>query len=284
MVANTPTASPCSTVNASHLLPSSLIPIGNNSNPDTGDVKDSRTQPPTSSSPAAPKKRILIAVKQEEEDAKQPTTTTEEPAVLTIVSDSDSPAKKGESGFLIGTPSSTGTSASSSSSGHTHFNYDNILAPPTKRESTPSSFQWPSQFRRQLSLTTGKPILNIVPATPYTPPPMLSPFRKGPGLYYRAFSQPGTAGDTPSVPTTPVLSFTPGGEELAGPKINIGRDYQAPIPKLRTYLEDQNPGSYCKDIRHLTTRRQLYDYGTTCENLCQGIDYDEMEILESPHR
>jgi hypothetical protein len=202
----------------------------------------------TQSSLNALKKRILNAVKQE--DAQQLATIDKEPAVLTIVPDNDSPVKTGRSGFLISTPSSIGTNSSSSSSSQTHFNYDNILAPSTetKRESTPSSFQWPSQFRRQMSLTTGKPILNTIPSTPYTPPPMLSPFRKGPGLYYRVFSQPGTAGETSSIPTTPSLSFTPGGDESAGPKINVGKEYQAAIPKLQTHLEEQNPGLYVQDF------------------------------------
>jgi hypothetical protein len=138
------------------------------------------------------------------------------------------------SGFLIGTPSSTGASSSSSSSSssstssHQHFNYENIPLPEKKRESTPSSFQWPSQFRRQLSLNVSHQTSNPIPSTPYTPPPMLSPFRKGPGLYYRVFSQPGPSNETSSIPTTPIS------EESTNPKINIGKEYQAIIPKLQT--------------------------------------------------
>ncbi|UJR09609.1 hypothetical protein I4U23_013844 [Adineta vaga] len=264
LLINTPVTSPYSNFNTSHASPSSSAQIYNNSNNNTSAVNHNSMQPsPTTqlisssscsatSSPAssvnAPKKRFLNSIKQEKQDDKEQIVAEEEPAVLTIVPDIDSPLKKMPSGFLIGTPSSTGaSSSSSSSSSHTHFNYDNILpssastaAAASKRESTPSSFQWPSQFRRQLSLNTGKPLLNAIPSTPYTPPPMLSPFRKGPGLYYRVFSQPGTSGEAASIPTTPILPFTPGAEESTGPKINIGREYQAAIPKLRTTSEDEN--------------------------------------------
>lgn len=233
---NTPVASPY----ASHASPVSNLPNGNNNlilsnnsmeqSPANCSIASSCSS--SSSSNTAPKKRFLKAVKQEsEEDKIVPLIDYEPPVIeqtttLTIVPDVDSPTKKSLSGFLIGTPSSTGASSSSSTSSQTHFNYDNI---PTekKRESTPSSFQWPSQFRRQMSSNLSNQTIGPVPTTPYTPPPMLSPFRKGPGLYYRVFSQPGTASDTPSIPTTPIL------DESANPKINIGRDYQASIPKYR---------------------------------------------------
>ncbi|CAF3826987.1 unnamed protein product [Rotaria sordida] len=169
-------------------------------------------------------------------------------AVLEIVPDIDSPIKKNTpSAFLIGTPSSstgTNSSSSSSTSTNTHFNYDNIQQ--IKRsEPTQSSFYWPSQLRRQLSLNLTNKTLDPLPSTPYTPPPMLSPFRKGPGLYYRVFSQPGTSTEPPSIPTTPLPPYTPIGEESAGPKINIGKEYQAIIPKCRTKLQDDDDeGSY----------------------------------------
>ncbi|CAF1435291.1 unnamed protein product, partial [Rotaria sordida] len=163
-------------------------------------------------------------------------------AVLEIVPDIDSPIKtKTTSAFLIGTPSSsTGTNSSSSSTSiNTHFNYDNIQQ--IKRsEPTPSSFYWPSQLRRQLSLNVTNKTLDPLPSTPYTPPPMLSPFRKGPGLYYRVFSHPGTSTEPSSIPTTPLPPYTPIGEESAGPKINIGKEYQAIIPKCRTKLQDDD--------------------------------------------
>jgi hypothetical protein len=198
----------------------------------------------SSSSLHAPKKRFLHTMKQETHDDKQQTTVEDEPsspAVLKIIPDIDSPVKKSVSGFLIGTPSSTGASSSSSTSSNTHFHYDDI---PTRKkpEPTPSSFQWPSQFRRQLSLNIGYQTSNALPSTPYTPPPMLSPFRKGPGLYYRVFSHPGSSAEVSSIPTTPVLPFTPGGEESAGPKINVGKEYQAIIPKLRTNIDDYDAG------------------------------------------
>jgi len=197
----------------------------------------------SSSSHTAPKKRFLNAMKQETQDDIQPPIVDEDPSspsTLKIIPDIDSPVKKVASGFLIGTPSSAGASSSSSTSSNTHFNYD-VVPPEKKRDSTPSSFQWPSQFRRQLSLNTGKPTLNPPPSTPYTPPPMLSPFRKGPGLYYRVFSQPGSSTETSSIPTTPV------GEESAGPKINVGKEYQAIIPKLQLKMVDDDTGLYLKD-------------------------------------
>ncbi|CAF1596725.1 unnamed protein product, partial [Adineta ricciae] len=163
---------------------------------------------------------------------------------------------KSASGFLIGTPSSSSTttttvSSSSASSDTTHFNYENL--PPTipaqvseqsTANSNNSSFQWPSQvsqFRRQQSLNIASQTSNPLPTTPYTPPPMLSPFRKGPGLYYQVFSQttPAATQQTITVPT-PSLPFTPVPDEISGPKINIGEKYQAVIPKLRTNLDDNS--------------------------------------------
>jgi hypothetical protein len=174
----------------------------------------------------------------------------ENPTTLKVVPDVDSPIpeviKKVPSGFLIGTPSSsTGASSStSSSSSNTHFNYEN-LAPsiPSKiSDNNNSSFQWPSQisqFRRLQSLNIGSQTPNPLPSTPYTPPPMLSPFRKGPGLYCNIFSQ-----TTPQITTvpTPVLPFAPVTDEISGPKINIGGDYQAAIPKLQMKNEDDDTG------------------------------------------
>jgi hypothetical protein len=199
----------------------------------------------SSSSHAAPKKRFLNAIKQGTQDDKQqqqqkPIIEDEpssSPPMLKIIPDIDSPIKKPMSGFLIATPSSTtGTSSSSSTSSHTHFNYEDVVVPQKKnRDSTPSSFQWPSQFRRQLSLNLGYQSSNPIPSTPYTPPPMLSPFRKGPGLYYRVFSHPGQSTDTSSIPTTPI------GDESTNPKINIGKkEYQAIIPKLQINLYDDD--------------------------------------------
>lgn len=163
----------------------------------------------------------------------------EKPAVVqlpvdlpVVVSDKDSLAGKPISGFLIGTPSSTGTSSSSSSSSHQHFTYENIV-PPKKVEPTASPFLWPSQFRRQLSLNVPNHVYPPIPTTPYTPPPMLSPFRRGPGLYYRVFSHPGSAMESHAAPTTPLLSFSPMVEGSSGPKINVGDNYQALIPDLQ---------------------------------------------------
>jgi hypothetical protein len=240
---NTPVASPYT----SHTSPVSTSQTSNNHQIINNGMQPSPTTHSTSSSSCsssssshtAPKKRILNAMKQGTQDEKQAPPVIEErppsPAVLEIVPDIDSPVKKHLSGFLIGTPSSTGASSSSSTSSHTHFNYEEV-PPPKKRDSTPSSFQWPSQFRRQLSLNIANPTLNPVPSTPYTPPPMLSPFRKGPGLYYRVFSHPGPSTDPSSIPTTPI------NDESASPKINIGRDYQAIIPKLRTDQNDDDVG------------------------------------------
>lgn len=201
---------------------------------------------PLSSLQAAPEKYLSNTITQIAHNDKPQTMVSDEsstPGVLEIVPDNDSPTKK-MSAFLISTPSSTTTSSSASSSAtsnNTHFNYDE--APHTKIvEPTPSTFNWPSQFRRQLSLNVGGPSLNPLPATPYTPPPMLSPFRKGPGLYYRVFSHPGSSAEPSSIPTTPILPVTPIGEESSGPKINIGREYQAIIPKLRTELNYDDTG------------------------------------------
>lgn len=172
-------------------------------------------------------------------------------------------SKKTTSGFLITSPtssaqitSSSSASSSSTSSTNTHFNYDIPTTNSSKSSDTnvtnnntnTSSFQWPSQisqFRRQ-TLHTGSQTPNVLPTTPYTPPPMLSPFRKGPGLYYHVFSQttpvpPPTTTAVPTVPT-PVLPYTPIPDEISGPKINIGEQYQAPIPKLRTKIASDDTG------------------------------------------
>jgi hypothetical protein len=240
---NTPVASPYT----SHSSPVSASQTSNNNpiinngmqqSPATHSASSSSCSS-SSSSHTAPKKRILNAMKQETQDGKkapivrEPPPRPPSPAVLEIVPDIDSPAKKNMSAFLIGTPSSNGASSSSSTSSHTHFNYEEV--PPQKqRDSTPSSFQWPSQFRRQLSLNITHQTINPVPSTPYTPPPMLSPFRKGPGLYYRVFSHPGPSTDASSIPTTPIS------DESTSPKINIGREYQAIIPKFQTDINDNN--------------------------------------------
>ncbi|CAF1523721.1 unnamed protein product, partial [Adineta steineri] len=71
-----------------------------------------------------------------------------------------------------------------------------------------------------------------------TPPPMLSPFRKGPGLYYHVFSHtPAATQQTTTTVPTPGLPFTPVPDEISGPKINIGEKYQAAIPKLQTKID-----------------------------------------------
>ena len=154
--------------------------------------------------------------------------------------------KDHKSAFLIGTPSSTGMSSSASSSSasstHTHFNYDNIV-PAKQRDSTPSTFQWPSQFRKQLSLDMSYPrMTNQPPSTPYTPPPMLSPFRKGPGLYYRVFSQPTPAAESNALPSasSPHPS-TPSLDGSSSARINIGSNYQASIPSLQTDTDKGSP-------------------------------------------
>ena len=163
------------------------------------------------------------------------------PNVLKIVLDNDSPIGKRASNFLINTPSSASTFSSSSISSNTRFNYDNPVLS-TKPEQNSHSFQWPSQFRRQLSVNSGKPTLNSTLEVPYTPPPMLSPFRKGSGLYFRVFSQTGTSTEQLPTPTTPL------GEESASPKINKGPKYQADIPQLRTEMDNDDPGLYYNDL------------------------------------
>jgi hypothetical protein len=185
-------------------------------------------------------------------------------STLKVVPDNDSPIvdtkKKTTSGFLIITPSSSSTinsstssssttnSSTSSSSSNTHFNYENLpqTIPSKILENTNnSSFQWPlqsSQFRRQQSLNAANQTPNLPPSTPYTPPPMLSPFRKGPGLYYHVFSQTTPAAQQTATVATPVLPFTPIPEEISGAKINIGKDYQADIPKLRMKIDDDDAG------------------------------------------
>jgi hypothetical protein len=234
-IVNTPVTSPYSNQNPSHDSSVSSSQVYHN-NP----VINNGTQPSPAIHPAssynAPKKRFLSAMKQETQDDEQPPIVDEDPSsppTLKIIPDIDSPVKKVASGFLIGTPTSTGASSSSSTSSHTHFNYDVVL-PEKKRDSTPSSFQWPSQFRRQLSLNIGYQTSIPIPSTPYTPPPMLSPFRKGPGLYYRVFSHPGPSTETSSIPTTPI------GEDSTSPKINIGKDHQAIIPQLRLDINDED--------------------------------------------
>jgi hypothetical protein len=174
---------------------------------------------------------------------------------LKIVSDVDSPIvdtiKKPTSGFLITTPSSSSTtnSSTSSSSSKTHFNYENLAQTSSLKQSdnnqntNNSSFQWPlqiSQFRRQQSLNIGSQTPIPLPTTPYTPPPMLSPFRKGPGLYYHVFSQTTPAAQQTATVATPVLPFTPIPDEISGPKINIGKEYQADIPKLHMKFDQDD--------------------------------------------
>lgn len=215
---------------------------------------------PSPSMIAAPKKRILSALKQEAQDGQQKqsnesmgiskpssvpeicTTIEEEKPTKTLFPDdstlkitpidSDSPAsdsaKKSTSGFLINTPSSssTGTNSSSSSSSSKRFFTEETNAAVSTNPSS-SSFQWPgqvSQFRRPIALNPHC----RTPSTPYTPPPMLSPFRKGPGLYYQVF---------PQTASTPTPSF----DEIPGPKINVGEDYQAVIPELKTVKDRQSP-------------------------------------------
>lgn len=227
-VINTPATSPYNNLHIDHSPSKPTVQIH-----DTNGIQSSSSSYPDR------KQRILASLRHPT-PVEKPVPIVEEPpspppAVLEIIPDLDSPVKKNMSGFLISTPSSNDTSSSSSASSQKQFHYDEIPQE-KKRESTQSSFQWPSQFRRQLSLTIPYQISNQVPSTPYTPPPMLSPFRKGPGLYYRAFSQTGQSNETPSIPTTP------SGDESANPRINIGRDYQATIPPIKTnrnaYIDD----------------------------------------------
>ena len=161
--------------------------------------------------------------------------------------------KKLMSAFLITTPSSSSaetnsskSTSSSSSSSHRHFNYENLPATiPTKpvmENNSISSFQWPSQvsqFRRQVSMNLGNKTPNPLPTTPYTPPPMLSPFRKATGLYYQAFSQ---ATPVPTLMASGATPSTPLADDASGPKINIGQDYQAIIPKLNDSIDNDDKG------------------------------------------
>lgn len=194
-------------------------------------------------------------------DSTQESYSTNAPT-LRVIPDTDSPvsdvSKKAASAFIITTPSSsTGTnsskSTSSSSSSHKHFNYENLPATLPMKQPEPnsaSSFLWPSQnsqFRRQLSLNPGSQTPIPLPSTPYTPPPMLSPFRKGPGLYYHVFSQNTPQLATPAAQsavaaTTPVPPCTPVADDISGPKINVGSEYQALIPKLRAIADDDETG------------------------------------------
>ncbi|CAF2550919.1 unnamed protein product [Rotaria sp. Silwood2] len=182
--------------------------------------------------------------------------------ILKTISDNnnltiDITTKKSTSGFLITSPSSSSTvtnSSTSTSSTNTHFNYENISSTmiPSKtsdnnnnnnNNSNSSSFQWPSQisqFRRPQNLNIGSQTPNPLPTTPYTPPPMLSPFRKGPGLYYHVFAQTTPVAQQTSTVATPVLPFTPIPDEISGPKINIGNDYQAIIPKLQMKIDNDD--------------------------------------------
>jgi hypothetical protein len=178
-------------------------------------------------------------------------------STLKIIPDIDSPivdtTKKNTSGFLITTttPSSSSTinSSTSSSSNNIHFNYENFSQTnpsKTSDNTNNSSFQWPlqvSQFRRQQSLNHANQMSNLSPSTPYTPPPMLSPFRKGPGLYYQVFSQTTPAAQQTS---TSIVPFTPILDEISGPKINIGKEYQADIPKIRMKIDDDETGLFEK--------------------------------------
>ena len=153
------------------------------------------------------------------------------------------------SGFLIVSPSSSATtnSSTSASSTNTHFNYENLPSTiPSKisdNNMNNSTFQWPlqiSQFDRRSSVAVENQTLNSLPSTPYTPPPMLSPFRKGSGLYYHIFSQTTPNAQQTAMAITPVLPFTPIPNEISRPKINIGKEYQAIIPKLQMDIDDDD--------------------------------------------
>ncbi|CAF0751667.1 unnamed protein product [Didymodactylos carnosus] len=147
------------------------------------------------------------------------------------------------------TPSSNSSSLiSSSSSNAKHFQYEHVssttetilVSRPTPTEShqrinqpiDSPSFLWPSQpsqLRRQQSFT------------PYTPPPMLSPYRKGSGLYYHVFSA------TPTTVSTPVTTFSQGIQQPFTPltnklvvnEINKQENNEIiPIPKSAVSIED----------------------------------------------
>ncbi|CAF0739816.1 unnamed protein product, partial [Rotaria sordida] len=176
--------------------------------------------------------------------------------------------KRSTSGFLIISPTSSSStitnSSTSTSSTNTHFNYENLSSTILSKtsdntnnnnnndnnnnnnnnnSSNNSSFQWPaqiSQFRRPQNLNAGSQTPNPPPTTPYTPPPMLSPFRKGSGLYYHVFSQTTPAAQQTSTVATPILPSTPIPDEISGPKINIGKDYQAIIPELQTKIDNDD--------------------------------------------
>ena len=168
--------------------------------------------------------------------------------------------------------SSSSSVSSSSSSSHQHFVYDNVpQMPPPRLVPTPSPFIYPaqSQFRRQASLNAAAQLLPnpVIPTTPYTPPPMLSPFRKGPGLYYRVFSHPGSAeAESP-------LVITPAQDESTVAKINIGQNYQATIPKLRT-----------NDDRHYYDQSIMEDELLFSPENLPHLDESSLEKYESLYR
>ena len=244
-VINTPVTSPYSNLNLSHPSPSSIDMCNSSSA-----INSMQSSPMTnsSSSLAAPKKRILNALKQEAQDEQQQQQQNlssihnfspiieqnlDETALKTIPDHDCSPpsdstaSKKSSTACLTATPSSSSTVnsslSSSSSSANTHFNYENLA---TETDSSKqASFQWPSQFRRPPNLRLNENSTTL-PTTPYTPPPMLSPFRKGHGLYYQVFSQ-----------TTPGPTSTPIPDEISGPKINIGKTYQVEIPQCQSHID-----------------------------------------------
>jgi hypothetical protein len=155
-------------------------------------------------------------------------------SLLKIIPDIDSPRTKTMSGFLIGTPLSIDASSSASStSSQGYFAYDSVTV--MKRSIfASSSSQWPSVLRRHVSLVDGDLALHAPPSTPYTPPPMLSSFRRGSSLYFRLFSEPNPSTKSNStIVNTALPTFTPIVDESTDPKINIGHEYQAIIPDLR---------------------------------------------------
>lgn len=151
------------------------------------------------------------------------------------VIDKTEPNENQPSQFMIKESSSSATSSASSSSNNQHFTYDNVPEHKILHRTT-SSTHWLSQFRREYSnsQSNNNISLNSHLSVPYTPPPMLSPYRRGAGLYYRTFSQSnGNENLNDCNSFQAVTDSQAVTEDPSSPKINVGDEYQADIPKFR---------------------------------------------------